>query len=394
MPRYAVVYLTGIFHPGRCSHRMAHCVAVLATTTTAATSTSLSASRNVRQTCTTATVTATSTLSAPTATSTKAVGQLPALGYNAYGCVHAFRQILLRIWCSTQPMTSRIMDARYNYINIDDCWAELTRENTTQQIVPDPVKFPIAISGVASQIHSIGLKLDIYSDAGDNTCADIDVSAFTSWGVDYLKYDTIVPAPNNAALDLQPTPVEFSLCIWGRENVLEWGPKVRYSWRVTKDIRPAWDSIISIIIANAAILDYVDFYAHNDVDTMEVDNGNFTIEEERSHFAAWAFMKSPILLGTTLRALNSDQLAIISNANLLAFHQGDEYGTPAKPFQATPDTPVTSPPEYHAGQSKKGTHVFILNTANTTQTKTFNFASVPGIGKAPYRITDMWSNMH
>ena len=27
-------------------------------------------------------------------------------------------------------------------------------------------------------------------------------------------------------------------------------------------------------------------------------NGNLTIEEQRTHFAAWVFMKSPILLGT------------------------------------------------------------------------------------------------
>lgn len=34
------------------------------------------------------------------------------------------------------------------------------------------------------------------------------------------------------------------------------------------------------------------------MDMMEIGNGNLTTQEERTHFAAWAFMKSPILLGS------------------------------------------------------------------------------------------------
>ncbi len=45
-------------------------------------------------------------------------------------------------------------------------------------------------------------------------------------------------------------------------------------------------------------LSSVNFFAHNDMDMMEIGNGNLTIQEERTHFAVWAFMKSPILLGT------------------------------------------------------------------------------------------------
>ena len=52
---------------------------------------------------------------------------------------------------------------------------------------------------------------------------------------------------------------------------------------------------------NVNHLSSVDFFAHNDMDMMEIGNGNLTIEEERTHFAVWAFMKSPILLGTDVR---------------------------------------------------------------------------------------------
>jgi alpha-galactosidase len=52
---------------------------------------------------------------------------------------------------------------------------------------------------------------------------------------------------------------------------------------------------------NVDHLSSVDFFGHNDMDMMEIGNGNLTIEEERTHFAVWAFMKSPILLGTDVR---------------------------------------------------------------------------------------------
>jgi alpha-galactosidase len=38
------------------------------------------------------------------------------------------------------------------------------------------------------------------------------------------------------------------------------------------------------------------------MDMMEIGNGNLTTEEEHTHFAAWAFLKSPILLGTDVSA--------------------------------------------------------------------------------------------
>lgn len=48
------------------------------------------------------------------------------------------------------------------------------------------------------QVHSRGLKLGIYADVGEKTCAgypgslgyyDIDAQTFAEWGVDLLKFD-------------------------------------------------------------------------------------------------------------------------------------------------------------------------------------------------------------
>jgi len=125
---------------------------------------------------------------------------------------------------------------------------------------------------------------------------------------------------------------------------------------------------------------------------MEIGNGDLTIQEQRTHFAAWVFMKSPILLGTDLSALNSTQISIITNPELLAFHQDATIGVPAGPFNASASMPSTSPPEYYSGTSSKGVHVFIINTSSASATKTFAFANVPGLtGSGPFVVHDMWA---
>jgi len=122
------------------------------------------------------------------------------------------------------------------------------------------------------------------------------------------------------------------------------------------------------------------------MDMMEIGNGNLTLQEQRTHFAAWAFLKSPILLGTDLSKLTSDQLTIIKNKELLAFSQDNTVPGPAQPFQTT-----TSPPEYYAGASSKGTHIFVINTGSSTATKSFKFSTVPGLGTSGnFKLHDMW----
>ncbi|KAH7925521.1 glycoside hydrolase [Leucogyrophana mollusca] len=366
---------------------------------------------------------ATVEVSAPTTGPSKLTGKTPALGWNtwnAYGC--SISESLV-IAAANQFISLGLKQAGYQYINIDDCWSEKDRDNTTQRIVPDSTKFANGIDSVAAQVHDLGLQIGIYSDAGTNTCAgypgslgyeSIDAATFNDWGIDYLKYDNChVPSnwtdsatppdgdwynSNSAiryrrmtgALAAQSRPVQFSLCIWGRANVWGWGARVGHSWRISGDANASWAYITSIININVGILDAVTFYAHNDMDMMEIGNGNLTIEEERTHFAVWAFLKSPILLGTDLSKLSAAQLAIITNAELIAFHQDPLVGAPAKPFNTTPTSPATTPPEYYTGESSKGTHVFIINLSDVADTKVFDFANLPGLGDGTYMLCDMW----
>ncbi|KAF9050343.1 glycoside hydrolase superfamily [Panaeolus papilionaceus] len=364
---------------------------------------------------------------APTSTPTREIGKLPSLGWNSW---NAFRFDINeeKIMSAANAFVSLgLKDAGYQYISIDDAWSERSRDNVTGRILPDLRKFPSGIKGLAKRIHDLGLKIGIYSDAGTHTCGgypgslgyeNIDAQTFSGWGIDSLKYDncnipanwTDDPTPqlndwynsNSAiryrymthALASVPRPIEFTLCIWGTAHVTEWGARVGHSWRVWYDSTPDWDYISFIINLNSQVLSSTNFYGHNDMDMMEIGNGNLTIQEARTHFAAWTFMKSPILLGTDLFKLSDEHLAIIKNRELLAFHQDPNVGEPAMPFMAFDEMPATSPPEYYAGASSKGIHVFIINFSNTTATKRFDFAKVPGLsvsGSGSFQLHDMWT---
>ncbi len=63
-----------------------------------------------------------------------------------------------------------LKDLGYVYFNIDDCWS-LKNQNSTGYLVADPTKFPKGMDGRAKEIHSMGLKLGLYGDAGTLTCA-------------------------------------------------------------------------------------------------------------------------------------------------------------------------------------------------------------------------------
>ncbi|RQM07662.1 hypothetical protein DH86_00001688 [Scytalidium sp. 3C] len=377
---------------------------------------------------------------------------------------------------ATEVVNLGLKDIGYEYINsklpsagtpcvsipcaypniVDDCWSvESGRDNVTQQIIPDPTKFPDGIDGLADKVHALGLKIGIYSSAGTKTCAgypasigyeSIDAATFAAWGIDYLKYDNCnIPAnwtdeytacvPDNGASDgpngtcpitstsappgydwsksntarryeimrnallAQNRTILFSLCEWGTADVDSWGAEMGNSWRMSGDITPYWSRVAEIMNENSFQLNSVNFWGHNDADMLEVGNGNLTLAETRSHFGFWAAMKSPLIIGTALDQLPSDHVAILANKHLIAFSQDQKYGGPATPYKwgVNPDWTFnyTNPAEYWSGQSTSGTLVMALNSLNVNATRDIKWSEVPELKKGDaYEVTDVWSGQN
>ena len=43
-----------------------------------------------------------------------------------------------------------------------DCWSLCDRDPDTNELVPDPLRFPRGIKALADDIHALGLKIGIY----------------------------------------------------------------------------------------------------------------------------------------------------------------------------------------------------------------------------------------
>ncbi|KAL4862744.1 hypothetical protein BDV12DRAFT_190175 [Aspergillus spectabilis] len=400
------------------------------------------------------------------------VGRLPALGWsswNAYECDIDATKILN---AARAVMNLGLKDLGYEYINIDDCWSIKTHRNpTTKRLTPDPDRFPDSISGLASQVHDMGLKVGIYSSAGETTCAGypaslgyevIDAATFAEWEIDYLKYDdcgvpqnwtdnytacvpdtanTSGPFPNgtcpnlinaappsynwgesnsatryrhmrDALLKVNHT-ILYSLCNWGNAAVNTWGNATGNSWRMSGDISPGrgeegpdrtriaeWSRIAEIANENSFLMNYVDFWGRPDPDMLEVGNGNLTLAENRAHFALWAVMKAPLMIGTVLDNIKHEHLKILKNEYLLAFNQDPILGRAAYPYKWGYNADWTfdpaHPAEYWSGPSStlEGTMVLMLNSENVTRTRTAVWREVPELkssDETAFHVKDAWS---
>ncbi|XP_047957090.1 alpha-galactosidase 3-like [Salvia hispanica] len=247
-------------------------------------------------------------------------------------------------------VTTGLAKLGYDYVNIDDCWSEMARDSKGQ-LVPDEKTFPSGIKALADYVHSKGLKLGIYSDAGAFTCQvrpgsifheSDDAKLFASWGVDYLKYDNcfnlgIPPKkrypPMRDALNETGRSIFYSLCEWGVDDPALWAGTVGNSWRTTDDINDSWASMTTIADLNDKWAAYAGPGGWNDPDMLEVGNGGMTNEEYRAHFSIWALMKAPLLIGCDVRNITSETLEILSNEEVIAVNQ-DSLGVQGRKVYA------------------------------------------------------------
>ncbi|KAK5108535.1 hypothetical protein LTR62_008191 [Meristemomyces frigidus] len=372
--------------------------------------------------------------------------------YNAYGCDIDETKILQ---AANAMVSLGFQKAGYNYVNSDDCWSQRSgRDATTHQLLPNFTKFPEGISGTASKVHNLGFKFGIYSSAGLKTCGGypaslgyeaIDASTFASWGVDYLKadpsfsptgivngsctpstppvnhYSFVKPIPicppykwpvdgNNytakytalrfrimeEALLAQNRTMLYSLCEWGVDEPWTWGNQTGSSWRMSNDINPSWSRILQILNQNSFLTNYGNFYGHNDADMLEVGNGNLTAAEARSHFALWAMMKSPLLIGTDVTKLSAHDIGVLQNKPLLAFNQDSHYGASAAPYKwgTNEDWTFNStfPAQYWSGASSNGTMVAMFNPYNETMVMTAEYSEIPQLeANGCYEVTEIWN---
>lgn len=355
----------------------------------------------------------------------QSVGKLPVLGFNTWNAFQCNIDQDIMLQQASLMKSLGLQAAGYNYINIDDCYAEKNR-TASGDIQEDKIRFSRGMRNLTDTLHAQGFKAGIYGDAGWTTCGgypgsysheEADAKTFREkWGFDYLKYDNCaIPFDNitqegtygrykrmsdaiqNLAKRSHKLPMIFSLCDWGWQQVNLWGAEFGQSWRTTGDIAPNWDSLAHIININSFIASSTHFYGHNDLDMLQLGNGNMTYEESKSHFTVWALMKSPLFIGTNLSSITPEILGILKNKDILAINQDPVWGEGITPFRwgINPDWTfnATHPAEYWSGRSQNGTVVMMLNSQNVEAEMSFNLTESAWIRAGrQYKVYDLWAH--
>ncbi|CAG8791444.1 20179_t:CDS:2, partial [Gigaspora margarita] len=161
-----------------------------------------------------------------------------------------------------------------------------------------------------------------------------DAKTFVEWGVDYLKYDNCYnkkrpeqecyqkmgKALKNATKGTNKT-IFYNICEWGQTNPWIWGPDVGNSWRTSVDINGFWTSILSIIDSQVRLTQYGRPGGWNDPDMLAVGFDVIPPIEQITHYAFWAALKAPLILGCDLNNVNDASKSLILNKDIISVNQ-------------------------------------------------------------------------
>jgi alpha-galactosidase len=336
-----------------------------------------------------------------------ALAKTPPMGWNSwnkFGC--DVNEATLRRTADAL-VSSGMRDAGYVYVVIDDCWHGKRDERGF--ITADAGRFPAGLKALGDYLHQRGLKLGIYSDAGQRTCGDRpgsqgheyqDALTYASWGVDYLKYDwcnTGTRNPEEAyrtmadALKASGRDIVFSLCEWGNSKPWLWASGVGHLWRTTGDIYDHWEGprtyslgVLDIVDKNEPLWPFAGPGHWNDPDMLEVGNGGMTDAEYRSHFSLWAIMAAPLIAGNDIAAMNEETKAILLNRDVIAIDQ-DPLGVQGRRIRDDGDSEVWMKPLAGGGRA-----VLLLNRSAKPAEIGFGWDELGYPPRLKARVRDLW----
>ena len=146
------------------------------------------------------------------------------------------------------------------------------------------------MKALADYVHSLGLKIGLYTCCGPLTCAKFtgsegyeaqDIQTYAEWGFDYVKVDWCHCGGKDGsqayslfgnAIKTIDRDIVFSICEWGLGKPWLWGEKAGGNcWRTTEDIADNWQCILEIGFEKQVSLEQYSGPGHwNDPDMLVV----------------------------------------------------------------------------------------------------------------------------
>jgi alpha-galactosidase len=283
----------------------------------------------------------------------------PPMGWNSWNVFGSGISQEKVISAADAMITFGLNNFGYTYINIDDGW-QGTRGGKYNAILPNE-KFP-DMKGMIDYIHSLGLKVGIYSSPwvwtyagytggaadtkdglifkkekryGEFNFHEEDVIQWVEWGFDYLKYDW---NPNDIehttlmseTLKKSGRDIAFSISNAAPYELAgEWA-RLTNVWRTTGDIHDSWYSLTSIGFIQDKWQPFGGPGHWNDPDMLVVGKvgwgGNIrktrlTADEQYTHISLWSILAAPLLIGCDLSLLDEFTVKLLTNSEVIAVDQ-------------------------------------------------------------------------
>ncbi|KAH8264286.1 hypothetical protein KR038_006086 [Drosophila bunnanda] len=250
--------------------------------------------------------------------------------------------------------------AGYQYLIIDDCWMEASRDEATQELLPSSERFPSGMRFLGEYIHSLGLKFGLYHDIGEKTCMfrgpgaarhfKLDAQTFANWGVDYVKMDGCYASEAELdrgypafgrALNKTGRPIVYS-CSWpfyksqvGFQRAPDYSLISEHCnlWRFALDIEDSLASVTNIMSRYASIQNLLTAHSGpgrwNDPDMLVLGNFHLSYDASRLQMAIWAVLAAPLIMSNDLETVRPEIKDLLQNREIIAIDQ-DPLGLPGK----------------------------------------------------------------
>lgn len=362
----------------------------------------------------------------------------PPLGWNSWNCWGPMVDGDKVLRSAKAMVSSGLVQHGWSYINIDDAWQGVRGGEFNG--IQGNEKFA-DMKGLCDAIHSLGLKVGIYSTPwvtsyaeyiggsaenpegtwdkpsipkrgnvnkkilpwaiGKYSFAVNDANQWAAWGIDYLKYDW---NPNE-----EPETREMyeALRASGRDIILSLSnsmpfanapvlSKIANCWRTTGDIRDNWQSMSSKGFGQDKWAPYQSPGHWNDPDMLVVGfvggwggrapkPSGLTYDEQYTHITLWCMVSSPLLIGCDMERMDEFTLNLLSNDEVLAVNQ-DALGRQGTCIaKSGPDDTL----RVYAKELEDGTKaVGLFNLGDQTAEVTVKWSDLKRSGSL--KVRDLW----
>ncbi|MEV4615471.1 ricin-type beta-trefoil lectin domain protein [Kitasatospora sp. NPDC049258] len=345
-----------------------------------------------------------------------------------------------------------LVAAGYTNLTVDDCWMQRTGAGYLHGAAAwsgsSQPGFDWELTDYAAYVHSQGMQAGLYSTSGVNTCQGVpggvmgheqaDANSLAYWGIDSLKLDNCGTTLSNRQQEFTATANALNTATAGnprkilfnesapagvgpdssaKYQTMEWVRGLGQMWRVSPDIAvwhntnpvaSAWDwphggdyyegGVLQNFADTVALARYNGSGNHNDADMLLIgDNNQLTLAEQRSQFALWSAMGSPLMISSDVRKMAADpttyapQLDILKNADIIAVDQDTTAGGYLASRQGT--TSGSGVDVVVKPLSDGSRAVVVLNKNSTATSYTLDLARVGFANLTCARTAkDLWSH--